>query len=156
MTTANASSAAAAPALARAVLQEVVPTSATRPGYIVLAVPGSQYQLHLRPEGAITAEVGKRITGVITCQARRVDVAVTGGRFVEPVMGRPRRIQGTVLSVSGAGNTITLNAGGGVVVDGLPLPIVCALTDPRQKAEQFAPGQLVGFDVLDGATFAQR
>lgn len=140
---------------ARGTLAETVAVSATRPAYIVMAIPGSQYQLHLRPEGAITAELGKRLVGTITAQARRVDPTVTGGRFVEPVIGRPRRIQGTILAVDPAANTLTINAGGGVAVDGLPLPIVCKLTDPRTKASDYTPGQFVGFDVLDGATFKQ-
>ena len=147
---------AAAPsiAVARAVLGEVVAATATRPGYIVLSVPGSNYQLHLRPEGAIASETGKRITGVISVQARRIDATHNGGKYVEPVIGRPRRIQGTVLATSTAQNSITVNAGGSVAVDGPPLPVVVRLTDPRQKPDQFQVGTLVTFDVLDGATFA--
>lgn len=141
--------------VARAVLHERLDASATRPALVVIAVPGSQYQLHLRPEGPITTEVGKRIMGTITCQARRVDRTVTGGRFVEPVYGRPRRIQGVVLAIDASSNALVINAGGGVVVDALPLPIVCKLTDPRQKATDYTPGDFVGFDVLDGATFRQ-
>jgi len=52
-------------------------------------------------------------------------------------------------------NALVVNAGGGVAVDGLPLPIVCKLTDARQKAADYAVGDFVGFDVLDGATFRQ-
>ncbi len=32
------------------------------------------------------------------------------------------------------------------------VPMVCTLTDARQSASQFEPGQFVSFDVLDGAT----
>jgi hypothetical protein len=141
--------------IARGVLHERLDASATRPALVVVSIPGSQYQLHLRPEGPISAEVGKRLIGTITAQARRVDRTVTGGRFVEPVFGRPRRIQGTVLSVDPSGNALVVNAGGGVVVDGVGLPIVCKLTDPRQKASDYSVGDFVGFDVLDGATFRQ-
>ncbi|MCU0688926.1 MAG: hypothetical protein MUE97_04195 [Phycisphaerales bacterium] len=151
MTTASATD----PRIARGVLHEIIPTTATRPGVVVIAIPGSQYQLHLRPDGPMPADapVGKRILGIITAQAKRVDHTVAGGRFVEPVFGRPRRVQGTILHVDAAANALTINAGGGVVVDGLPLPIVCVLTDARQKAADYHVGQFVGFDVLDGASF---
>ncbi len=140
---------------ARGVLHEKIDASATKPALVVFAVPGSHYQLHLRPEGAVMCEVGKRLVGTITCQARRVDRTVTGGRFVEPVYGRPRRVQGTVMALDARLNALVVNAGGGVAVDGLPLPIVCKLTDARQKAADYAVGDFVGFDVLDGATFRQ-
>ena len=35
------------------------------------------------------------------------------------------------------------------------VPIVCLLTQVKQKAGGFAPGQFVGFDVMEGATFTQ-
>lgn len=135
-----------APGLARGVLAEVVNATATAPGYLRLTVPNSNYDLHLRPTGPITAQPGKRLIGVVRAKARRVDLTETGGRFIEPVMGRPRRVQGPVVSVDADANTITVNAG---------VPIVCELTDPRKKADAFAPGQFVGFDVLEGATFTQ-
>lgn len=139
--------------LARAVLGDIVAPTATVPGYIVFAVPGSNYQLHLRPDGAVSTQPGKRLIGTIRVQARRVDVTHSGGKYVEPVVGRPRRIQGTVMATDATTNSLTINAGGAVAVDGLPLPVVAKLTDGRQKAEQFQVGQLVTFDVLDGATF---
>lgn len=132
--------------LARGVLGEVVAATATKPGYIKFTVPNTNYELHLRPTGAVSAQVGKRLIGVVKAQARRVDLVQTGGRYVEPVFGRPRRVQGSVVSVDAEANTITVNAG---------VPIVCALGDERQKAEQFEAGQFVSFDVLDGATFTQ-
>ncbi|MFN7374123.1 MAG: hypothetical protein ACK54T_06970 [bacterium] len=151
MKTATASN----PNQVRATLQEVVPPSSTKPGYIVLAIPGSQYLLHLRPIGDVTTPIGKRTVGTITAQARRVDSTVTGGQFIEPVHGRPRRLQGTIVAVDASANTITVDAGGSVAVDGLPLPVVCKLTDARNQAGAYAVGQFVGFDVLDGASFKQ-
>ncbi len=145
--------------VARGVLVEVVAATATRPGYLVFALPNSHYQLHLRPVPgmeAITVEPGKRLRGVITVTARRVDVVRTGGRFVEPLAGRPRRVQGTVVAVDAAANAITVNAGGASAVDGLALPVVVRLGDARQKAEQFAPDTLVACDVLEGGTFEMR
>jgi len=135
------------PHLARGVLTRIVPESATKPGYIVVSIPNSRYELHLLPTGTIAAPVGKRIVGVINAQARRVDSVTTGGRYIEPVMGRPRRVQGTVVAGDDQAGSITVNAG---------VPIICRLTDARQSASQFEPGDLVSFDVLPGATFTEQ
>ncbi len=141
--------------VARGQLYDSFSATATRQAGISFHLPGSQYQLHLRSEGAVTGQVGKRIVGVIHASARRVDFTNQGGRFVEPVIGRPRRIQGTVIAHDTAANTITVDCAASAAVDGVGLPIVCKLTDARQKPEQFALGTIVGFDVLDGATFTQ-
>jgi len=143
--------------LARGVLQEVIAATATKPGAIVLQLPTSSYQIHLRPSAPLesfAAGVGKRLVGTITVQALRVDVVKTGGgRFVEPVFGRPRRVQGSVLTTDPASGTITVNAGGGAAVDSGTLPIVIKLTDPRNKPADYQIGDLVCCDVFDGATF---
>lgn len=156
MTQAATATATAPAGVARGVLYDLLAATATRPASIVLHVPGSQYQLHLRQSGEVSAQVGKRIAGVINASARRVDATRQGGRFIEPVIGRPRRIQGVVAAHDAAANTITVECAGSASVDGVPLPVVCKLTDPRQKPDQFPLGTLVGFDVLDGATFTQR
>ncbi|CAN5800165.1 hypothetical protein BH11PLA1_BH11PLA1_13490 [soil metagenome] len=146
-----------APALhARGILAALVPASATKPAYAVITIPGSSYALHLLPlgdAGALAGRIGARVTGTIECSARRVDLVGAGGRYVEPVLGRPRRVQGSIIAIDAAANTLILNAGGATVVDGLPLPIRVKLTDARQQAAQFALGACVSMDVLDGATF---
>lgn len=132
------------PTLARGLLEEIVEPGVARPGYIVVSLPNSSYRLHLVPTAPITAEIGKRIIGTIRAKARRIDTVTTGGRYVEPVFGRPRRVQGSVIAV----------VGDAVVVDAA-VPIHITPTDPRQKAADFAEGQFVSFDALDGATFTQ-
>lgn len=132
------------PELARGVLAAVVEATATRPGFITITVPDTSYELHLRPTGPVTTPVGKRIVGRIEGQARRVDTVETGGRYIEPVAGRPRRIQGHIVAVDAATNTITVNAGA---------PIHLKLGDARQPASTFEVGQFVTSEVLDGATF---
>ncbi len=142
--------------IARGVLEELVPASPTKPGYLVLSIPGSQYRLHLRPAPgpeAIKTAPGKKIAGIIEGQCRRVDIVTTGGRLVEPVIGRPRRVHGTVIAADPAKGAITVNAGGAAAVDGLPLPFTARLGDARQNPSQFPIGVMVAFDVLDGATF---
>ncbi|TVQ60510.1 MAG: hypothetical protein EA378_11615 [Phycisphaerales bacterium] len=127
-------------------LLEVVDATATKPSYIVVSFPNTSYRIHLHPQGAIRTELGKRIEGVIQADARRVDKVGSGGRYVEPVFGRPRRVQGSIVAKDDKANTITVHAG---------VPIVCRLTDARQRADQFEPGDFVSFDVLRGATFTE-
>lgn len=134
------SNSASNPGLARGVLADVGHDRLT------LEIPGTSYQLHLAIYQPPRAAVGKRLIGTIRAQARRVDVVDTGGKYVEPVYGRPRRVQGEVIATSDADQTITVDAG---------VPIVCKLTDARQKAADFARGAFVSFDVLPGATFTQ-
>jgi hypothetical protein len=132
------------PILARGTLLEVVQATATLPGYIRFTVPNSSYDLHLIPTAPILTEPGRRLIGTIHAKARRIDKVKTGGRFVEPVYGRPRRVQGAVVAVDAANNIIVVNAG---------VPIHITPTDQRQTAGDFEVGQFVGFDVFDGATF---
>lgn len=113
---------------------------------MVLKIPGTDYQLHLVPKGDLKPDARGDVTGVIRCRAKRVDVVGSGGRFIEPVMGRPRRIQGRISGGDLGDNTLTLHAGGA--------PVIATLTDPRQKVADFAIGQIVTFGVEAGATFA--
>ena len=132
------------PSLARGTLTGLVDPTATKAGYITIAFPNTSYDLHLLPGGPITTPVGKKVIGTIHARARRMDEVTTGGRFVEPVTGRPRRVQGSVVAVNASTNEVVVNAG---------VSIHFTPTDPRQKATDFSPGQFIGFDVLDGASF---
>jgi hypothetical protein len=132
------------PTLARGILEAIVDATATIPGHIVVSYPNTSYQIHLIPARPVTSEVGKRIIGTIRAKARRIDTVNTGGRYVEPVYGRPRRIQGSVIAITGDA----------VVVDAT-MPIHITPTDPRQKPGDFQVGDFVSFDALEGATFTQ-
>lgn len=110
---------------------------------IVLAIPDTDYLLHLAPTAPIEGEIGKRISGTIRCQAKRIDRIRTGGRYIEPVEGRPRRVQGRVLSVNDVDDSIVVSAGA---------PVICR-TDERQRAQDFSAGEMVSMNVLAGATF---
>lgn len=114
---------------------------------VVLALPGTDYRILLLTAGPVTGEVGRRIRGVIRAQARRIDVVVTGGRYLEPVCGRPRRVQGAVVAIDSDADTLTVSAH-----DGAPIVVK---TDGRQRAGDFRVGQFVSMDVLHGATFTQ-
>jgi hypothetical protein len=137
------------PGTARGVFAGLIPATATAAAHIALEVPNTNYQLHLvpAPGSAITALPGKRLIGVIRAMARRVDVVDTGGMYLEPVIGRPRRVQGRVLAIFPEAGTILVNAG---------VPIHLRLTDSRQRPGDFAIGDLVSTDVLDGAVFEAR
>lgn len=135
------------PTLARGTLEEVVPATATRPAHVVLSFANTSYQTHLIPTveaGSLVDRVGKRAIGIIALKARRVDVVESGGKYLEPVYGRPRRVQGSVVSIDRAANSIVVDAA---------VPVHCALTDSRQNATDFAVGDFVSFDAMDGATF---
>jgi len=110
---------------------------------ITLAIPGTDYRLELALSGTLGSRVGDKIAGTIKAQARRIDVIKSGGLFVDPVMGRPRNVQGRIIEVDTNGNTLTVNAG---------VPIVIK-PSPRQKAADFRPAQLVHFAAEPGATF---
>jgi hypothetical protein len=112
---------------------------------LVLAVPGTDYRLHLVPAGTIDAGLNERVSGTIRAHARRVDVIKAGGRYIEPVFGRPRRVQGRIIGGDPHANTLTVLA---------CVPVTAKLM-PNQHAGRFAVGEMVSFDVEPGATFEQ-
>lgn len=130
--------AATHPHHARGVLAEATPDTVT------FAVPGTDYQILLGVLTRVTSPTGKRLVGTIRVSARRIDLVHTGGRYIEPVYGRPRRIQGNVIAVDLASKSLIIDA---------CVPMVVKPTDPRQKAEDFNPGDLVAFDVVPTAMF---
>lgn len=133
------------PKLCRGVFEKLLPATSTTPEHVVISILDTSYQMHLIPDGPVKGRAGHRIVGVVRAKARRIDVVKTGGRYVEPVFGRPRRVQGTVIAIE-SGNVV-VNAG---------IPIWVEPTDARQKAADFEVGQFVSFDALDGASFTQQ
>lgn len=119
----------------------------SKDGVIVVAVPDTDYRLQLVLAGPMSAQPGEKVEGSIHAQARRIDVIKSGGAYVEPVFGRPRRVQGRIVAVDGAADTVTVNAGAGGVV---------CKCNGIQKASQFQVDQLVSFDVAPGATFTPK
>jgi len=112
-------------------------------GMIVLEVPGTSYRLHLVADAPPQAEPGQRVTGTVHARAKRVDVVHTGGRYIEPVYGRPRRIQGRVIGGDAESHRLFIQCG---------VPFICTLM-PAQKPQDFAVGQLVACDVERGTEF---
>lgn len=136
------------PKLARAVLEENVAATATKPAHVRLSFANTSYLLYLLPTAPVNAEPGDAVLGTIHARARRVDTVPSGGKFVEPVIGRPRRVQGRVIGhgtgAAGGEDTLIVDAG---------VPMHFTLTDGRQHASDFAIADMVSFDVLDGASF---
>lgn len=133
----DSAAATSSPAHARGILVEADAQ------HIVLGIAGTDYQLSLQVYQQPKTEVGKRIAGTIRAQARRIDVVKTGGRYIEPLAGRPRRVQGQVVAIDEGERSVTVHAG---------VPIVCAL-DEHQRPSDFEVGHFVSFDVLAGASF---
>lgn len=128
------------PDVCRAILE------AKSDGEVVLSLPGTSYRLHLKPTvsaAAITTEIGKRIRGVVRGKAQRMHLAAAGGRFIEPVYGHPRIVQGTVLAVDTAANRLLIE---------MVIPAWLDVAE-GQKASEFAPGTLVNMYVESGMTF---
>lgn len=110
-------------------------------GWLQLKLPGTDYRLRLVPSGGLSAKVGDKLSGVVRAQALRIDVVPAGGRYIEPVQGRPRRIQGRVIGGNAQANEVYVKAGPGVVVTPMA----------PQRAGDFMIGQMVSFDVRKGA-----
>ena len=106
---------------------------------------GGDYQLHLAVDEPLTANPVGQVVGTLHAHAKRVDVVSSGGgRYIEPVMGRPRRVQGRVVAGDHQANTLQIHAGAGMIEATLMLP---------QKTADFSLGQTVTFSVMRGATF---
>lgn len=129
---------------------------------IVIAIPHSDYRIHLMaspaalaklpapPQGPLTphpvglaAPAELHVSGKITAKAKRVDALRAGGRFLDPTFGRPRRIQGRVVANDVKANTLTVFCG---------VPITATLMS-AQTAADFPVGSAVAFDVERGASF---
>jgi hypothetical protein len=86
---------------------------------------------------------GARVRGTIHAPAWKIDRVELGGNYVEPLQGRPRRMQGTILAVNPAANELTVQVGYEAVVK---LPA-------RYKAADYQVGQRVGWDNIEIPTF---
>ncbi|MFN0134091.1 MAG: hypothetical protein ACKVW3_16375, partial [Phycisphaerales bacterium] len=86
------------PRLARGTFLGLEPATATRPEHVKLSFHNTSYELHLVATAPVAVPVGKKAIGSIRAKARRIDTVDTGGRYVEPVFGRPRRVQGVVIA----------------------------------------------------------
>ena len=129
--------------LVRGVLLEVLPESEDGRPRIVLAIPNSDYRLHLVVHGEVCGEIGRSLHGHIDVNANRIDVCEAGGQFIDPVMGRPRTIQGRVRAADAEHDVLIVQS---------KVPWRVHVKAP-QKASDFEFGSLVRFFVDRGAEF---
>ena len=76
---------------------------------LVISVPGTDYRLHLVPDGTVATPVGKRIRGTIQARALRMHRSDAGGRFIEPIYGAPRIVSGTITAVDADTNRLLVD-----------------------------------------------
>jgi len=111
---------------------------------VTLKVPGTNYQNSFVVSGALDGlKVGSRVRGRIVAPAWKVDRVELGGNYVELLFGRPRRMQGTILSVDEAANCLTVQVGYEATVQ---LPA-------GSKASEFQVGERVGWDNIEIPAF---
>jgi hypothetical protein len=127
--------------IVRGVLREA------RSDQVVLEIPGTSYQLHLKSSAtpqSLHGLIGKRVAGRIDAQSLRMHRAAAGGRFIEPIVGHPRIVQGAVRAIDVAGRRLLVDVA-------VPMWVtIMAGADPAA----FAAGELVNFYVASGATFS--
>ena len=87
---------------------------------------------------------GRRVSGAIGVNARKVYSVSSGGNFVQPILGTPRIIQGRVLGLEG--NTLYVKAGAVFAVE---LPSGKDTID--LDAGAIATGSMVNVVALPGA-----
>ena len=124
-------------------------------GVVVLGVHGSDYRLEL--VSTVDAESfpeprsqrNRRIHGVIEARALKLHRASAGGRFIEPVHGRPRILQGTVYEVDLANDRLLMD----VVV---PMWVTVETEITGQAACEFSQGDLLNFYVESDISFTPR
>lgn len=116
-------------------------------GGLELGVPGTEYRLHLTCEGdpqrLAPNPATRRVRGSIHGKALKLSAARGGGRFIEPLWGHPRIVQGTVLEADAAGNRLLVD---------LVVPAWLTL-DAGQSTAEFPRGTLVNMYLASGMTF---
>jgi hypothetical protein len=112
-------------------------------GIVTLAVPNSNYKNSFKLAGGSLPAAGGKVRGTIHAPAWKAEKVELGGNYVEPLFGRPRRMQGTILAVKSTTNELTVQVGYEVTVK---LPA-------KYKAADFAVGERIGWDNIEIPTF---
>src|SRR2546423_4851241 len=114
---------------------------------VVFAPVDTNYELRLEARGSLEgARVGVVLKGLIRALPRKIWTVPSGGNFIEPIFGPPRRIQGRIRYMDD--QAMVLQCGTPIIV-GLP-------ADPNVYALPAGPlsiGMLAHVALLPDATF---
>ncbi len=114
-----------------------------------LSFANTNYKLCLDPGCCIDklrSMVGKTVLGTIHATARRIDPVSAGGRSIDPVAGRPRRVMGKIVGIDPRSNGLVVNVGPDMAV-------WLTLGAPGQEAKDFAEVEFITCDIEPGASF---
>ncbi len=115
---------------------------ATQDGLVTLKMLNANYCNTFKFIGE-PPQIGSRVVGEVYAYARKAEMVSLGGNYVEPLFGRPRRMQGMVLEQNVIRNELRVQTGYEVTVK---LP-------ENQPATEFPIGSHVGWDNADWAEF---
>ncbi len=110
---------------------------------ITLRIPGTNYRNTFKFAGAGGLAPGVKVFGAIHVPARKAEAISDGGNYVEPLFGRPQRMQGLVLTQDLQKNELVVQVGYEVTVQ-LPAD---------QNVSEFPVGSRVGWDNADWPMF---
>jgi hypothetical protein len=136
------------PTLARGTVLEVCDATANTPAQVVLSFPNTSYKSAFETHDGLEmlrSRIGEMVMGRIYAKARRVDQPQAGGRRIDPCLGTPRRVMGTVVGVDPSANVVVMDAG---------VPVLLTLSAPGQQAQQFVEADFIACDVFPGTRFA--
>ena len=105
-------------------------------GCLTLRAPGTNYRHTFQCSGGSNLSPGGKVFGAIYAAAYKIEPVSAGGNYVEPVFGRPRRMQGLVVAQHPDRNELVVRVGYDVVVK----------APTGQNASDFAVGSRVGWD----------
>lgn len=114
--------------------------------HLVLNIPSTKYNLHLVAASEVTPNPQGRLTGTIHITAATIDLVSRGGSYIEPLNGRPRRIQGTVAAHLPNTNDLILIAH--------KTPFLITLPEHLNAAD-YPPNTRLAVDAQPDATFEQ-
>ena len=106
---------------------------------VTVVVPGTNYRSTFKYAGAAPLQVGQRVNAVVHAPTRKIEVVSDGGNYVEPLFGRPRRMQGRVVEQHATTSELLVQAG---------YPVRVKLPHGQTVAD-FPVGSRVGWDNAD-------
>lgn len=136
------------PTLTRATIVEVLDETHANPAMVVLSFANTNYKTHLVTSQAdeLRSKIGKTVLGTMHATARRIDPAGAGGRCIDPCVGKPRRVMGTIVGIDDRNNGMVVNVGPN-------MSMWLTLSAPGQRASSLASAEFLTCDVLPGASF---